>query len=80
MRSRAEWEWTFCCDVQSILQLEREDEEEEEEQQQQQQRGEFIILSATEEIRDEKTRAQKRERTTRIKTKVALIIKLLSWK
>ncbi len=78
MRSRAEWEWTFCCDVQSILQLEREDEEEEEEQQQQQQRGEFIILSATEEIRDEKTRAQKRERTTRIKTKVALIIKLLS--
>ncbi len=79
MRSRAEWEWTFCCDVQSILQLEREDEEEEE-QQQQQQRGEFIILSATEEIRDEKTRAQKRERTTRIKTKVALIIKLLSWK
>ncbi len=77
MRSRAEWEWTFCCDVQSILQLEREDEEEEEEQQQQQ-RGEFIILSATEEIRDEKTRAQKRERTTRIKTKVALIIKLLS--
>ncbi len=77
MRSRAEWEWTFCCDVQSILQLEREDEEEEE-QQQQQQRGEFIILSATEEIRDEKTRAQKRERTTRIKTKVALIIKLLS--
>jgi hypothetical protein len=57
--------------------LEREDEEEEEEQQQQQ-RGEFIILSATEEIRDEKTRAQKRERTTRIKTKVALIIKLLS--
>jgi len=79
MRSRAEWEWTFCCDVQSILQLEREDEEEEEEEQQQQ-RGEFIILSATEEIRDEKTRAQKRERTTRIKTKVALIIKLLSWK
>jgi hypothetical protein len=77
MRSRAEWEWTFCCDVQSILQLEREDEEEEEEEQQQQ-RGEFIILSATEEIRDEKTRAQKRERTTRIKTKVALIIKLLS--
>jgi hypothetical protein len=57
---------------------EEEEEEEEEEQQQQQQRGEFIILSATEEIRDEKTRAQKRERTTRIKTKVALIIKLLS--
>ncbi len=74
MRSRAEWEWAFCCDVQSILQLEREEEE----QQQQQQRGEFIILSATEEIRDEKTRAQKRERTTRIKTKIALIIKLLS--
>jgi hypothetical protein len=78
MRSRAEWEWTFCCDVQSILQLEREEEGEEEEEEQQQQRGEFIILSATEEIRDEKTRAQKRERTTRIKTKVALIIKLLS--
>jgi hypothetical protein len=67
MRSRAEWEWTFCCDVQSILQLEREEEgEEEEEEEEQQQRGEFIILSATEEIRDEKTRAQKRERNTRI--------------
>ncbi len=41
----------------------------EEEEQQQQQRAEFIILSATEEIRDEKTGAQKRGRTTRLRQK-----------